>query len=267
MRQLNRAAVALIAAIFTLAAGDAAQAGVLAHWSFDSDFTDSSGTGNDLTTAAGTPTITSAAGEFVFGGGALDLDSTISNQEHLVLDNQITFGASQAWSVTFWGQRRTNTDDRTGMILGDLTSRDFIWTPADGGGVQGLRFRSSNNTNADYSGITDDNAFHHWAVIGDGAGNVEVYRDNTSLGTVPIATTFDITNVGHAFNATTQSYDGQLDEIYIFDEAIDAATVDSLFRLNELPSSSAAVPEPATATLLLLGGVVGLLLRRQRRRR
>ena len=60
-------------------------AALLAYYSFDSDFTDSSANSNDLTVATGTPTITSTAGEYVFGGGALDADSTLDTEEYLNL--------------------------------------------------------------------------------------------------------------------------------------------------------------------------------------
>ena len=54
-------------------AGQAATADVIAHWTFDADFTDSSTSGNDLSVAGSDPAITTAAGDWKFGGGAVTL--------------------------------------------------------------------------------------------------------------------------------------------------------------------------------------------------
>ena len=86
--------------------------------------------------------------------------------------------------------------------------------------------------NADFAGISDDHQFHHWVVVADGEGNVTAYRDNTPLGAQARATTFLIDGVGHAYNSTIHSYDGQIDELYIFDESIDPNTIDLLYRTN-----------------------------------
>ncbi|MDB4578924.1 hypothetical protein N9105_06415 [Akkermansiaceae bacterium] len=52
---------------------------LLAYYPFDTDFSDASGKGNDLAAGLGVPTVTTTTGEHAFGGGALDLNSTISN--------------------------------------------------------------------------------------------------------------------------------------------------------------------------------------------
>jgi hypothetical protein len=205
----------------------------IAHYSFDTDFRDASGNGNDLVIAAGSPSITTNVGEHCFGGGALDLASTTANQSYLRPGTSFVFAADQPWSVAFWGRRRPGTDKRTGMVVGKVSnSSDFIWTPDNPSQVQGIRFRNSSGGNADFGGIPDDNQFHHWAVVADGKGNVTAYRDNTHLGTLARTTTFAIEAVGHAYNSMVHSYDGQIDELYIFDEAIDTDTIDLLYRSN-----------------------------------
>jgi len=207
-----------------------ARAGLLAYYPFDSDFTDASGNNNDLTIATGTPTITNTSGECVFGGGALDADSTVSTEEYLNLTNPITFEAEDAWSIAFWARRRPGTDYRTGMVIGDPSNKtDFIWVPDNPSQVQGLRFRSSANMNANFGGFPDDQEYHHWVVIADGAGNVSAYRDNVSQGYVTMTSDFSITSIAGAYSATTQSMDGQIDEMCIYNEAIDASTVGNLY--------------------------------------
>jgi hypothetical protein len=256
----KNATVSLFVSIVIGAAGIAG-GGVIGHWSFDTDFTDSSSSNNDLTVGVGPATITTTAGEHAFGGGALDLDSTTSNQRYLDLTNPITFGATDAWSVAFWARHRPGNDGRTGMIIGDRTSTDFIWIPRDGA-VDGLRYRNTSNNNADYvtppAGVEAAGVYHHFAVIADGTGNVEVFYDNASLGSTSIATTFKITSVGQAFNQNTQSMNGQIDELYIFDEAIDSDVVNSLFANNQ-------VPEPSGLLLGATAAVCGLVIRRRQR--
>jgi hypothetical protein len=115
------------------------QAGLLAYYPFDEDFTDSSGNDNDLIIANGTPTITHTAGEYVFGGGALDVDSTISTAEFLNLTNPITFGDQDAWSVAFWVRRRPGTDDRSGMVIGNTANTtDFVASQTTSCSITGL---------------------------------------------------------------------------------------------------------------------------------
>ncbi len=231
MKYRSLCAIILAAcAVFVLAG--AARADIVAYYSFDTDFLDGSSSNNDLTIATGTPTITTTAGEYKYGGGGLDIDSTTSTKEYLSLTNPITFSTHDAWSVAFWARRRPGTDDKSGMILGNPANRqDFIWLSNNPSQVQGLRFRSTGNQNANFGGFPDDGQFHHWAVIADGAGNVAAYRDDVPQGSVPMSTSsaFKITSVAHAYSSTTQSMDGQIDELYIYDTAIDAATVHSLY--------------------------------------
>lgn len=229
-----------------------ASAGLLAHYSFDSDFADSSANGNDLTGSGG---ITSTA---VFGS-ALDLQK--SSGQFLSLTSAINFGTSDSWSVSFWAKKRNpNGSDPTGMVLGDNTSTDsFIWLPDNSRVVRGMRFRPvgvGTSFSADFA-TGHDTDFHHWVVIADASGSISVYRDNTPLGSKPVdgGTDFNILTVGSGYTGTNQLFDGQIDELYIFNEAIDSATVTSLYTSN-------VVPEPATLVLLALGGLS--IMRRRR---
>ncbi len=205
----------------------------VAHYSFDVDFRDSSGNGNDLVVGEGSPSITTNAGEHCFGGGALDLVTTISDRSYLNLGTSLVFAADQPWSVAFWGRRRSGTDKRTGMVVGKISNTaDFIWTPNNPSQVQGIRFRNSSGASADFGGFPDDNQFHHWVVVADGEGNVTAYRDNVSLGSLSKATTFALESVGQAYTGNVHSYNGQIDELYIYDEAIGTNTIDLLYRTN-----------------------------------
>ncbi|MFN3168053.1 MAG: LamG-like jellyroll fold domain-containing protein [Phycisphaeraceae bacterium] len=240
------------AAALSLSLVGVANAGVVAHWSFDADFTDSSASSNDLSVGSGTPTITTAAGESKFGGGAVDLDY---DGDWLTTASTISFGPADPWSVSFWGKKDAGVDARSGMVVGTSATNNFIWTPDNSNVVQGLRFRPGGGGSFDYGGFADDAQYHHWVVVADGTGTIRVYRDNVDLGTLVAPTDFSIDSVGSGLASTTNNYGGQLDEIYIFDQAIDAQTVASLFTSN-------VVPEPGSLALIGLGGVLALRRRR-----
>jgi hypothetical protein len=227
----------------------------LAHYSFDSDFTDSSANGNDLTASSGTPAITSTSGDVAFGGGALELDQS-GTQELLSFGTTIDFDGTSAWSMAWWGKRSASAGAPSGMIAGTITdSNDFVWTPDNSSVVQGLRVRDNGGSSTDYGGIADDNAYHHWVVVYNGSGSIEVWRDNTSLGTKTFSGDIRMTHVGGGTASQANSFYGQIDELYIFDEAINSTTVASLFNSN-------VVPEPSSLVLLGLGGLA--MLRRRR---
>ncbi|BCX48666.1 hypothetical protein HAHE_25740 [Haloferula helveola] len=259
MRQIQKpsAFAALVGSALALLAAPASAA-LLAHYSFDSNFTDDSGNSNDLTTGGGTPNITTTSGEHVFGGGALNLDK--ASNEFLEPTVDFGFSTTDEWSVSFWARRRPGAGAPTGMVVGDNTTTDsFIWLPDNSNVVQGLRFRPAGvgtSDNNDYA-TGHDTAFHHWAVVANGSGELRVYRDGVDLGpsTPSGGTDFDIKAVGSGYTGTNQIFDGQIDELYIFDEALTSTQVSSLFSSN-------AVPEPSALVLLAFGGL--LIVRRRR---
>ena len=228
-----------------------ATADVIAHWSFDTDFSDTTPHGNHLSVGGSDPVITST--DWKLGGGALDLDGN----DWLSIATAINFAASDPWSVAFWGKRRVGAAAPDGMVIGSAAEAgNFIWTPDNSNVVQGLRFRNTAGANADFSGIADDHLYHHWAVVADGTGSLEVYRDAVSLGTrFPSGgTQFKATGIGHAYNGTSQIYNGQIDELYVYDEAIDAQTVRSLFDAAGDDPDPPDPPEPTHYKVFLLAG-------------
>jgi len=255
----HRAVSTLATFAAVLALAGPAGASVIAHYSFDADFTDSSASGNDLSVGAGSPAITTAADRKAFGAGAADFASGTGDEYFLSMASTITFGADDAWSVSFWARRNSGADVASGMIVGNAdNNNDFIWLPQNVSVCNGLRFRNTGGVSYDYKPIVDDNEFHHWVVIADGLGHISVYRDGEPLGPLNATTAISINAVGQAYNGNKQSMNGQIDELWIFDTAIGTTTVHNLYATN-------TVPEPATLLVLLAGGTAVLLKRRTSR--
>jgi hypothetical protein len=235
---------------------------VLVHYGFDSNFNDDSGNNNHLSGSSGTPDITVAAGETAFGAGALNLDQS-GTQEHLAFDTFISFAGSDAWSMSWWGKRSSNALIGQGMVVGTINnSNNFVWTPDNSDVVQGLRLRNSNGVGVDYGGIADDNEYHHWAVSYNGSNSVTAWRDGVNLGTKTWGGGIVMTHVGAGTASQTNSFYGQIDELYLFTGTLSAADVISLRDNNTL----AAIPAPAAlpAGLVMMAG---MLMRRRGGRR
>ena len=81
-------------------------------------------------------------------------------------------------------------------------------------------------------------------------------NDSASLEMEALSLTYDCSlpsrnAAGNAYNVNTTSndfdFDGQIDEVWILDEAADATTVNNLYTLN-------AIPEPSALLLFGAGG-------------
>jgi len=117
-----------------------------------------------------------------------------------------------------------------------------------------LRVRGSTSQSFrqhDFSATVDTN-WHHYVLTGNGAGfkagKFEAYIDGvkqTSPSTKSTAFTFNAIGTGY----TNLDFVGQIDELWVFDEVIDQATVTSLMNTN-------AVPEPSSLALLGLTSVI-----------
>ncbi|MCK4563195.1 MAG: hypothetical protein KAU94_00815, partial [Verrucomicrobia bacterium] len=209
----------VLALALCLGVAHAVQADVVGHWSFDSDYTDVSGNGlngtlNDVGTI-GNSGITTTAGEYVFGGGAMNFSA---DKDSIDLTPQIMATDANGFAFAFWAKDRNAVLDQDGMVLGDRgNTTDFFWVDNNFGGA---RWRSNSSTyTADFATGAEDTLWHHWAVVVTGA-DVTVYQDGSFFSTVAgeAGTDFNFATIGEAYSSTIHNYDydGQIDEVWLF---------------------------------------------------
>lgn len=238
----------------------ASQAAVVSHYSFDSDYTDSSGNGNDGTLTdvdtLGNSGIITSAGNHVFGGGAMDFSD---DRDFITIPSQ-TFGSGLAYTVAFWAQ--VDDADRTwNMVTGRPTDTNFFI--ALNGGPNNSRLRSSDSSaarQADFPTGVNDTLWHHHVVTASTTGDISYYLDGALVSTATGKQTgFIFASIGEAYtNASDFDFQGRIDEFWLLDETADATLVSNLFNTNTIDG----VPEPSSmmlAGLALLG-----VLRRKR---
>lgn len=250
-------AIGIVAAFLVVPA----HAAVFAHYSFDSDFTDSSGnarhgTLTDVGTTGNSGIITSA-GNHVFGGGAI----TLSADRDFVDVPVATFSSGTAYTIAFWA--RKSSGDTGGaadwdMVIGDRNSTNFFIGLNDVTGA-GMRWRSSASTadrQADFT-IAKDYNWHHYAIVASGT-TITLYLDGAFVGSDGgNLTGFQYNSIGEAYTSAADfDFNGQLDEMWIFNEALDATRISNLTNFNSV------VPESSSLILSSLG-----LLALARRRR
>ena len=234
---------------------------VMAHYSFDADLKDSSGNGRhgsliDMGTSGNT-TITTTPGTFKFGGGAMDF----SDERDYVSVPFISFSSGEAYTISFWAQ----VDDASrvwNMVIGEesaTSDNHFIGLNGETDSLRWRGFSQYHTRQAEFATGVNDSLWHHYVVVARGQKiltEILVYLDGKLVSSVSEKKAhLKLNAIGAAF-AIADHYDfrGRIDEVWIFNEAIGAATVKSLFTHN----STTAAPKNSGA-LISLGGITVIL--------
>jgi hypothetical protein len=245
-----------------------AEGALIAHYTFDSD-------GSDLGTSGGTATIDAdsaaiTSSNFAVGTGALNLTGPTSGNDSTGGDGAVsanTFSwATDTRSIAFWMKAGTQVDPNPTMISlgggsGNGTRFDVRLTgtalrlEVQGGGV---------NTSLNVG----DGSWYHLTIVvpADGAtvASTQYFVHNSSAGLVgsgsftgsgtAIATGAGPLRIGDSYWDTGRDFIGVLDDVRLYDTALDSTDAAGLAAMF--------VPEPSSA-LLLSFGALGLLRRRR----
>lgn len=217
----------------------AANAGVWARYSFDTDFSDVSGNARHgtLTDAGSTGNsgIVHTPGDFKFGGGAMHFHA---DRDFIAIPSK-TFASGSPYTIAFWARKTAGDTGQAAewdMVLGQRDNANFFIALNDATGT-GLRWRSSSSAaerQADFA-VPKDYEWHHYAVVASGT-SLTLYRDGALSGTATGKQTgFILDTLGEAYSSSSDyDFNGQLDEVWIFDEALDADRVAAL-RVSNTP--------------------------------
>lgn len=230
-------------------------AGVWAHYSFDTSYSDVSGNAQHGTLVDGGSTgnsgITSAPGDVKFGSGAMNFSA---DRDYLAIPSK-TFASGSPYTIAFWAKKAPGDmgDAATwDMVIGQRNNANFFIALNDANGT-GLRWRSASSATdrqADFATIMDYQ-WHHYAIVASGT-TVTCYQDGVVCGVATGKQTgFMLDTIGEAYAATSDfDFNGQLDEVWIFDEALGGSAIKSLFQSND----PYAPPSPVTKVRIVLQG-------------
>lgn len=228
--------------VLALLSAPLASAAVYSHYSFDADYTDSSanakhGTLVDVGTL-GNSGIVTTPGDFKFGGGAMNF----SADRDYVSIPQKPFSSGSSYTIAFWARKAAgDTGDGTNwdMVIGDTTLTTHFIGLNDVTGT-GLRWRGAGtdiDRQKDFA-VAKDYLWHHYAVVALGT-NLTLYVDGVFFGSgTGLQTGFQFNAIGEAYPSTSDfDFHGQIDEMWIFDEALTASRVAALYTSNDVDAA------------------------------
>ena len=141
----------------------------------------------------------------------------------LHLREPFAFKTTDPWAVSFWAIRPENT--HLGMIMGDRSDdNDYIWlsnSPAYGFSFRNTQGQNTNWTDSDLRAGFQN--WNHYLLTADGQGSLDLYRNGEHLGTKTAVTSFEINTLGLAFESQNLSLKGRLDDVSIFNLALNSS--------------------------------------------
>ena len=269
MRSVMAAMVAAVVVMAALVPGNARGA-LMGHWSFEvltgadnNQVPDDSGRGHTVALEPGVADrpvqVPGASGMGLFFDGDNDAGWTGTHAD-------FEFGTSQDFTITGWIQT-TSSAFQTMVGKMDWFNNNRFQLGTHNGKLYGET--AAAQTEVVSSATVNDGEWHHVAAVCDRDGDLTLYIDLGLDGQLPMAAA-DVTSGGRlCVGARTNGgspypdpypnfayFNGIIDEVRIYDEALNWGQLQQDYTLTSLP-------EPTSALLVLLGGLV-LGLRRRR---
>ncbi|SHI42974.1 PEP-CTERM protein-sorting domain-containing protein [Rubritalea squalenifaciens DSM 18772] len=239
-----------------------ANAALIAHYTFDSDGTDSGTSGGEAILGDSGSINNSGA---AVGGGYLDLAGSpltdTAGGDGAVSTNTFDWSSSDVRTLSFWVMAAEGDTGDTNATLISLGS-------GAGGGTrfdvrldgENLRLEVQSGGSTTASDIVDG-SWHHVAIVVNNStstvNDVDYYIDGSFVGSFANAQSINTgtgpLRMGDSYQDTGRDFKGGLDDVRLYDEALTSGQIAAL----------AAVPEPSSTALIGLTGL-GFLLRRRR---
>jgi hypothetical protein len=237
----------VLSAVIVLVFSSVSQAGVYAHYSFDSNYEDQSGFGRHCTLTdvgvLGNSVIVTTAGHSKFGGGSMDFSD---DRDFLSLPSSKVFGSGTPYTISFWAQRDSAVR-AWDMVIGQANSENYHIAFSGSNTLRWSGAGTSSGRLHDFS-ITSDTAWHHYAIVADGT-SLRFYLDGALVSTATnILTGFRVFTIGAAFTDGDFHFQGRVDEVWILDEAADATMVNGLYVSNN-PGVAGPTVDPTVTKL------------------
>lgn len=245
----------------------AAHADVISHYSFDSDVTTDSVGGNNLTSTGGGVSVTGTA---AFGAGAANFNPNDEGNYLWVDSTDFDFGTGE-WAISFWYRNvhpnvnsgriitksNTNVDAGFNIMITQDSSPDQVVADINDFGVL-ISADAPANDNTTYHHVVVQRSGDTWEIYLDGAlkDTENVVGEDFSSPTSAFAMgARNVSTTGGALSSQGPIFRGDLDEVWVFDTALEQDQINLLISNN-------MIPEPASLAMLGLGGL--MILRRRR---